>query len=71
MATLSDLIAQRDALEDARYSGQRLVQTGSVRLEFKTDAEMERALNALNRKIAAASASSGSAFVTFQTSKGL
>ncbi len=70
MATLADLIAQREALEEARYSGQQGVRAGNVDLQFKSDADMERALAALNRKIAAASAPSPSPFVTFTTSKG-
>lgn len=71
MAALVDLIAMRDALETARYSGQRRVRLGSVETEFKTDGEMKAALADLNRKIAAASGPAGSPFVTFSTSKGL
>ena len=71
MSTLADMIAMRDALEAARFSGQRLVQVGSFRTEFKTDSEMKAALADLNRKIASASGSTGSPFVTFTTSKGL
>ncbi|KAA1052959.1 phage head-tail joining protein [Azospirillum argentinense] len=55
MATLAQLTAYRDALEAARYSGNRRVQTGATSVEFKTDAEMLAALNDLNRQIAAAS----------------
>lgn len=71
MAALADLIAWRDALEAARYSGTRRVVYGDKETEFKSDAEMKAALVDLNRKIAAASVPSGSPFVTFTTSKGL
>lgn len=71
MAALADLIAMRDALERARFSGTRKVELGNSVLEYKSDAEMKAALVDLNRKIAAASAPAGSPFVTFTTSKGL
>ncbi|RJF81884.1 hypothetical protein D3877_17460 [Azospirillum cavernae] len=71
MTTLADMIAMRDGLEKARFSGTRKVQLGNSLVEYKTDAEMKTALVDLNRKIAAASASAGSPFVTFTTSKGL
>ncbi|BAI72539.1 hypothetical protein AZL_019010 [Azospirillum sp. B510] len=71
MATPAELIGMRDALEAARYSGNRRVRVGGTEIEFRSDAEMKAALLDLNRKIAAASGSAGSPFVTFTTSKGL
>ena len=71
MASLADMIAWRDALEEARYSGTRRVVYAGRETEFKSDAEMKRALLDLNRKIEAASGSAGSPFVSFTTSKGL
>jgi len=71
MATLAEMIVQRDALEKARFSGQASVSAGGVSMAFKSDAEMKTALTALNRKIAAASGAPASPFVTFTTSKGV
>lgn len=71
MATLAELIAMRDELEAARFSGQRRVKLNGVEMEFQSGAEMKGALLDLNRKITAASGSTGSPFVTFTTSKGL
>ena len=71
MASLAEMIAWRDALEAARYSGTRRVAYAGRETEFKSDAEMKRALLDLNRKIEAASAPAGSPFVSFTTSKGL
>lgn len=71
MTTLADMIAMRDGLEKARFSGTRKVQLGNSLVEYKSDAEMKTALVDLNRKIAAASGPTGSPFVTFTTSKGL
>ncbi|NUB25728.1 phage head-tail joining protein [Azospirillum brasilense] len=71
MATLADLIGMRDALEAARFSGVRKVVYGDTETEYKSDAEMKRALLDLNRKITAASGPASSPFVTFSTSKGL
>ena len=71
MAALAELIAMRDALEAARFSGTRKLVYAGRETEFKSDAEMKRALLDLERKIAAASGTTGAPFVTFATSKGL
>ena len=51
---LADLIAQRDALQSARYSGAMRIRAGDKWLDYKSDAEMRRALDDLNDQIAAA-----------------
>ncbi len=56
MATPAELQAWRDALEDARFSGTKVAEVGDYRVEYKTDAEMRRALADLDRRIAAATA---------------
>ena len=71
MATLAELVEMRDALERARFSGTRKLVYAGRETEFKSDAEMKRALLDLERKIAAASGTTGAPFVTFATSKGL
>lgn len=71
MATLADLIGMRDALERARFSAERSVSYDGKEVTYKSDAEMKRALLDLERKIAAASGTTGAPFVTFATSKGL
>jgi hypothetical protein len=71
MATLADLIGMREALEAARFSGVRKVVYTDSEVEYRSDAEMKRALLDLDRKIAAASGTTCAPFVTFATSKGL
>ena len=71
MATLADMIAMRDALERARFSGERSVDYAGRRVEYKSEAEMKTALIDLNRKIGAVSGSTASPFITFTTSKGV
>ncbi|BAI72846.1 hypothetical protein AZL_022080 [Azospirillum sp. B510] len=55
MATLAEMQAMKTALETARFSGNRRVKTGQTEIEFKSDAEMQSALAALDRQIAAQS----------------
>lgn len=71
MASLSDLIAWRDALFKARLSGIREVtdQNGES-IRYGTDAELARALAAADAAIAAASRAAPST-IHFKTSKGL
>ncbi|WP_114858435.1 phage head-tail joining protein [Azospirillum brasilense] len=72
MATLAELIEMRDALEAARFTGVRKVAySDGSETEYRSDAEMKRALLDLDRKIAAASGTTCAPFVTFATSKGL
>lgn len=53
--TLAELQAMKTALETARFSGNRRVKTGQTEIEFKSDSEMQSALAALDRQIAAQS----------------
>lgn len=71
MAALADLIAWRDALEAARYSGTRKVVYAGRETEFKSDSEMAAALAALNRQIDAASGSTRISMIRISSSKGL
>lgn len=54
MATLADMLAWRDALMRARYSGTRRVTYADKTVEYGSDAEMQAALADLDRRIAAA-----------------
>jgi hypothetical protein len=71
MATLADMIQMRDTLLRARASGAREIrdQNGEV-LVYKGDAEMARALAALDSEIAAAQRRPSNT-IRFRTSKGL
>lgn len=71
MATLADMIQMRDALFKARMNGAREVrdQNGETVI-FKGDAEMARALAALDSEIAAAQRRPSNT-IRFKTSKGL
>ena len=70
MASLADLKAWRDVLMKARFTGERVVQYGDTRLEYKTEAEMRDALAALDREISQLSGS-GVRDVRVYTTKGL
>lgn len=71
MATLSQLQAFRGKLQDARYSGILLVRDSDGEMRtYKSDADMARAMAALDSEIAAAQARPASS-ITFTTSKGL
>jgi hypothetical protein len=55
MATLEQLQAFRDRLEDARYSGIRSVRdSNGEEITHRSDSELARALAAVNAEIAAA-----------------
>lgn len=55
MATLAQLEAWRDRLEDARYSGIRSCRdSNGEEVTYRSDSEMKAALAALNTQIAAA-----------------
>lgn len=71
MATRSDLIAWRDALQAARYSGARRVVYGGKETEFKSDSEMAAALAALNRQIDATNATPPISMIRVSTNKGI
>lgn len=71
MADLTRLRRYREDLQDARYSGTRAVQdSNGERIEFKSDAEMARALASIDSEIAALQRRRSS-IIYMQTSKGL
>lgn len=71
VAALADLIAWRDALQAARYSGARKVVYGGKETEFKSDSEMAAALAALNRQIDAAGTGPRVSLIRVSSSKGI
>ena len=69
--TLAELTAARDALLRARAAGVRRVRDKSgEEVEYRSDAEMARALAALDSEISAASTAWPST-IYFHTSKGV
>lgn len=71
MATLAELTKMRADLFSARMSGaRRFRDQNGEEVEFKSDAEMARALAALDSEIAAATQRPAHT-IRFQTSKGL
>lgn len=71
MASAAQLTEWRDRLQGARFSGTREVQeSNGERIEYKSDAEMARALAAIDSEIAQLQQRRLS-LVRFQTSKGL
>jgi len=69
--TLTELTAARDALLRARAAGVRRVRDQSgEEVEYRSDAEMARALAALDSEIAGASAARPTT-IHFTTSKGV
>ena len=71
MATLTDLIAWRDALHQARFAGVRAVEYDGRRTEFRSDAEMRAALADLDRRIEAAQGTTRIRMVRIASSKGV
>lgn len=72
MATLADLIAQRDALFAARLKGIREVRDASGEaVVYKSDTEMAAALAACDREISALSGTRHPKTIIFRTSKGI
>lgn len=71
MATPAQLREWRERLQDARFSGARVVQdSNGERVEYKSDSEMARALAAIDSEIAQLQQRRLS-IVRFQTSKGI
>lgn len=71
MPTLDDLTRWRAALLESRLHGVRRVRDqNGEEVEFRSDAEMARAIAAADREIAAVGRPAPNAF-TFRTSKGL
>lgn len=71
MATLDELISRRAALTKHRSSGVRAVQFADRRLEYKSDAEMQAAISALDREITALQNNPIITTVRITSSKGL
>lgn len=68
---LCDLIRLRDDLKTARYAGVRRARdSNGEEVEYRSDAEMARALSALESEIAAAQSRPAST-IHFRTSKGI
>lgn len=69
--TLDQLTKSRDALLEARARGvRRFRDQNGEEVEFRSDAEMARALGALDAEIAKASGAATPRVLHFQTSKG-
>lgn len=69
--SLSELEGMRDALLAARFRGVRTVRYDGQEVEYRSDAEMARALGELERRIASVSTSAPVSQVRVRTSKGL
>ena len=71
MATLADLTTRRDALTAQRSSGIARVSYDGKTVEYRSLAEIERAIEALDREIAAAEGRRILRHVRVTTTKGL
>lgn len=73
MATLPELIAFRERLIDARYSGIRSVRDGNGdEVTYRSDAELSAALISINREIQIRESELGCSRIVYpQMSKGL
>ena len=71
MPTISDLRARRDALSAQRSSGVARVSYDGKTVDYRSVAEIDRALEALDREIAAAEGRRMVRQVRVTTSKGL
>jgi len=71
MATIIDLRARRDALSAQRSSGVARVSYDGKTVEYRSVAEIDRALEALDREIAAAEGRRIVRQLRVTTSKGL
>lgn len=67
----SELTAMRDALVRARFAGTLECTIGGRTVRYRSDAEMRRALDDLERRIAEAGGSPAVSQIRFATSKGL
>ena len=71
MATVSELREYRDKLQDARFSGvQSITDQNGEKLVYRTQAEIERAIAALDSEIAQLQRGR-MALIRLQTSKGV
>jgi len=71
MVTVADLRARRDALSAQRSSGVARVSYDGKSVEYRSVAEIDRALEALDREIAAAEGRRMVRQLRITTSKGL
>ncbi len=71
MATIEDLTTRRDALTAQRASGIARVSYDGKTVEYRSLAEIDRAIEALDREIAAAEGRRIVRHVRVTTSKGL
>ncbi len=71
MSDLADLVAWRNALEKARFSGIRTLREGDKTITYGDDAEMRTALSDVNRKIASLQGTGPLREVQIKSSKGL
>jgi hypothetical protein len=69
--TPSDLEGFRDALLQARFNGIRTVECEGQSLTYRSDAELERALGDIERRLAKAQGTGPTRQVRVFTSKGL
>lgn len=70
MANVAELQEWKVALEAAFYAGERVVQSGDKKVEYRTGSEMAAALSDLNRQINQATGASVG-ILRVATSKGL
>lgn len=68
---LARLIEQRDALQSARYSGAMRIRAGDKWFDYKSDAEMRRALEDIEAEIAAAQGHRRKRLIRTMATKGL
>lgn len=72
MATLLELLEQRQTLTEARRSGVRAVgYSDGANVQYRSDAELAAAIANLDREIATAQGCRAVSRFTFRTSKGL
>ena len=71
MATIADLRARREALSTQRTSGVARVSYDGKTVDYRSVAEIDRAIEALDREIAAAEGRRIVRHVRVTTSKGL
>lgn len=71
MSTTSDLRTRRDALSAQRFSGVARVSYDGKTVDYRSVAEIDRAIEALDREIAAAEGRRIVRHVRITTSKGL
>lgn len=72
MATLLELLEQRQTLTEARRSGVRAVgYSDGANVQYRSDAELAAAIANLDREIATAQGRRAVSRFTFRTSKGL